>query len=74
MLLGDIPPEVKFHGIILLELYRFLQREENREPGEHAGGVSGREDGDHDVLVKETLKVATKPMKHTVGDDLEAEL
>ena len=74
MLLGNIPPEVKFDRIVLLELDRFLEGEKDGEPGEHAGGVGGGEDGDHDVLVQETLKVASKPMQDTVRDDLEAEL
>ena len=74
MFLGHIPPEVKLHCVILLELHGFLEWKEEGEPGEHARGVGGGEDRDHDFLVQKTLKVASKAMKDTVRDDLEAEL
>ena len=66
MLLGDIPPEVKLHSVILLKLNWFFQREQNWEPGEHAWRVGGRQDGDHDFFVEETLKVPSKTMQNAI--------
>ena len=73
MLLGDIPPEVKPHSVILLKLNWFFQRKQNWEPGEHAWRAGGRKDGDHYFFVEETLKVPSKTMQNAIWDYLEAE-
>ena len=61
--LGDVPPEVQSQLVSLLDLHGILQREEDGEPGEHAGGVSGGQDGDDDLLVKLTLKIPSKAVQ-----------
>ena len=63
MTLGDVPPEMQFQLVSLLHLHGILQREEDGEPGEHAGGVSGGQDGDDDLLVKLTLKIPSKAVQ-----------
>ena len=64
MLRADIPPEVENNLIVSLQLNRLPQREEDGEPGEHAGGVGGGEDADHDLLVQLALKVAAETVQH----------
>ena len=66
MLLGDIPPEVKIHSVILFQLNRLLQGEKNWEPGEHARRVGGWQDGDHNFFVEETLEISSEPMKNAI--------
>ena len=63
MALGYVPPEMQFQLVGLLDLDGLLQREEDGEPGEHPGGVSGRQDGDDDVLVKLTLEIASEAVE-----------
>ena len=74
VLTGHIPPEVEPERVLLLELDRVLEGEEDGEPGEHPGAVGGGEDGDHDVLVEVTLEVAAEAMQDSVRVDVEAEL
>ena len=61
--LGDVPPEMQFQLVRLLHLDGLLQREEDGEPGEHAGGVGGRQDGDDDILVKLTLEIPSEAVE-----------
>ena len=61
--LGYVPPEMQFQLVSLLDLDGLLQREEDGEPGEHAGGVSGRQDGDDDILVKLTLEIPSEAVE-----------
>ena len=61
--LGHVAPEVKLQLVSLLELNWLLEREEDGEPGEHAGGVGGGQDGDHDLLVKVALKISSEPVE-----------
>ena len=72
--LGYVPPEMQIQLVRLLDLDGLLQREEDGEPGEHAGGVSGRQDGDDDILVKLTLKIASEAVQDRVSHQVEAEL
>ena len=74
MLRADISPEVKHDLVIRLQLDGLPQREEDGEPGEHAGGVGGREDADHDLLVQLALKVAAETVQHRVSNCCEAQL
>ena len=72
--LAHVPPEVELQLVILLHLDWFLEREEYGEPGEHAGGVCGGEDADHDLLVEVALEISSETMQHRVSVDVEAEL
>ena len=74
MIGGHVPPEMQFQLVSLLDLDRFLQREEDGEPGEHAGRVSGWQDGDDDVLVKLTLKIASEAVEDRISHQVETEL
>ena len=71
--LGDVPPEMQFQLVSLLDLDGLLQREEDGEPGEHAGGVSVRQDGDDDILVKLTLKIPSEAVEDRVSHQVERE-
>ena len=71
--LGYVPPEMQFQLVSLLDLDGLLQREEDGEPGEHAGGVSGRQDGDDDILVKLTLKIPSEAVEDRVSHQVETE-
>ena len=73
MTLGYVPPEMQFQLVSLLDLDGLLQREEDGEPGEHAGGVSGRQDGDVDFLVKLTLKIPSEAVEDRVSHQVERE-
>ena len=73
VLRADIPPEVEHDLVVRLQLDRLAQREEDGEPGEHAGGVGGRQDADHDLLVQLALKVAAEPVEHRVSNCCEAQ-
>ena len=61
--LGYVPPEMQIQLVRLLDLDGLLQREEDGEPGEHAGGVSGRQDGDDDILVELTLEIPSEAVE-----------
>ena len=74
MIGGHVPPEMQFQLVSLLDLDRFLQREEDGEPGEHPRGVGGGQDGDLDALVEVTLEVSSEPVEDGVCGDVEAEL
>ena len=73
MTLGYVPPEMQFQLVSLLDLDGLLQREEDGEPGEHAGGVSVRQDGDDDILVKLTLKIPSEAVEDRVSHQVERE-
>ena len=73
MLRADVPPEVEHDLVVRLELDGLAQREEDREPGEHARGVCGGEDADHNLLVQLALKVAAESMQHRVSNCCEAQ-
>ena len=74
MLRADVSPEVEHDLVVRLQLDGLPQREEDGEPGEHAGGVGGGEDADHDLLVQLALKVAAETMQHRVSNCCEAQL
>ena len=71
MLGADVPPEVKNDLVVRLELDRLAQREEDGKPGEHSGGVGGRQDGNHNLFVEVALKVSTETMKYRVRTNVE---
>ena len=73
MLRTDVPPEVKHDLVVRLDLDGLAQGEEDGEPGEHAGGVGGREYADHDLLVQLAFKVAPEPVEHRVSNCCEAQ-
>ena len=74
MVPGHVPPEVELQRVLLLELHRVLEGEEDGEPGEHPRGVGGGQDGDLDALVEVTLEVSSEPVEDGVCGDVEAEL
>ena len=73
MLRADVSPEVEHDLVVCLQLDGLPQREEDGEPGEHAGGVGGGEDADHDLLVQLALKVAAETVQHRVSNCCEAQ-
>ena len=74
MALGYVPPEMQLQLVRFLHLDGLLQREEDGEPGEHAGRVSGWQDGDDDVLVKLTLKIASEAVEDRISHQVETAL
>ena len=69
--LSNVPPEVKLEIIIFLELDCILEGKEDGKPGEHSGGVGGRQDGNHYLFVEVALKVSTETMKYRVRTNVE---